>query len=75
LSKDGHQFIPWGNLRSVELAARQMNVDVLISGNTTTHNFSVTENRTVVKSDSAKIRQYEDQTVVRKSDSANMGQQ
>uniref|UniRef100_A0A183BZI7 Vacuolar protein sorting-associated protein 29 n=1 Tax=Globodera pallida TaxID=36090 RepID=A0A183BZI7_GLOPA len=30
----GHQFIPWGNLKAMELAARQMNVDVLISGHT-----------------------------------------
>ncbi|KAI1713013.1 calcineurin-like phosphoesterase superfamily domain-containing protein [Ditylenchus destructor] len=30
----GHQFIPWGDLKAMELAARQMNVDVLISGNT-----------------------------------------
>jgi len=30
----GHQFIPWGDLRAMELAARQMNVDVLISGHT-----------------------------------------
>uniref|UniRef100_A0A914ZCQ2 Vacuolar protein sorting-associated protein 29 n=1 Tax=Panagrolaimus superbus TaxID=310955 RepID=A0A914ZCQ2_9BILA len=30
----GHQIIPWGNLDSMELIARQHNVDVLVSGNT-----------------------------------------
>uniref|UniRef100_A0A914BXH9 Vacuolar protein sorting-associated protein 29 n=1 Tax=Acrobeloides nanus TaxID=290746 RepID=A0A914BXH9_9BILA len=30
----GHQFIPWGDLKAMELAARQMNVDVLVSGHT-----------------------------------------
>uniref|UniRef100_A0A914LX60 Vacuolar protein sorting-associated protein 29 n=1 Tax=Meloidogyne incognita TaxID=6306 RepID=A0A914LX60_MELIC len=30
----GHQFIPWGDLKAMELAAQQMGVDVLISGHT-----------------------------------------
>uniref|UniRef100_A0AC35FH21 Vacuolar protein sorting-associated protein 29 n=1 Tax=Panagrolaimus sp. PS1159 TaxID=55785 RepID=A0AC35FH21_9BILA len=30
----GHQLVPWGNLDSMELVARQLNVDVLVSGNT-----------------------------------------
>ncbi|KAF7635775.1 HATPase_c domain-containing protein [Meloidogyne graminicola] len=30
----GHQFIPWGDLKAMELATQQMGVDVLISGHT-----------------------------------------
>ncbi|KAI6231362.1 Vacuolar protein sorting-associated protein 29 [Aphelenchoides besseyi] len=30
----GHQIVPWNDLRSLELTARQMNVDVLVSGHT-----------------------------------------
>uniref|UniRef100_A0A1I8BDG2 Vacuolar protein sorting-associated protein 29 n=1 Tax=Meloidogyne hapla TaxID=6305 RepID=A0A1I8BDG2_MELHA len=30
----GHQFIPWGDLKAMELAAQQIGVDVLISGYT-----------------------------------------
>jgi vacuolar protein sorting-associated protein 29 len=37
----GHQFIPWGDLKAMELSARQMNVDVLVSGHT--HNCKVYE--------------------------------
>uniref|UniRef100_A0A7E5A0A5 Vacuolar protein sorting-associated protein 29 n=1 Tax=Panagrellus redivivus TaxID=6233 RepID=A0A7E5A0A5_PANRE len=30
----GHQVIPWGDIEALELTARQLNVDVLVSGNT-----------------------------------------
>ncbi|KAI6192292.1 Vacuolar protein sorting-associated protein 29 [Aphelenchoides bicaudatus] len=30
----GHQIIPWDNLDSLELTARQMNIDILVSGHT-----------------------------------------
>ncbi|KAE9556528.1 hypothetical protein FO519_000222 [Halicephalobus sp. NKZ332] len=37
----GHQIVPWGDPDALELAARQMNVDVLVSGHT--HRCSVYE--------------------------------
>lgn len=30
----GHQIVPWDDLKSLELTARQMNVDILVSGHT-----------------------------------------
>ncbi|TKR77909.1 hypothetical protein L596_018799 [Steinernema carpocapsae] len=30
----GHQIVPWGDERAIEMTARQMSVDVLISGHT-----------------------------------------
>ncbi|KAI7866856.1 vacuolar sorting protein vps29 [Spinellus fusiger] len=37
----GHQVIPWGDEKALEITARQMDVDVLLTGNT--HKFSAEE--------------------------------
>ena len=38
----GHQVIPWGDQESLDIIARQMEVDVLLSGHT--HRFDAFEN-------------------------------
>ena len=37
----GHQIVPWGDIESLSLVQRQLDVDILISGHT--HKFSATE--------------------------------
>lgn len=38
----GHQIVPWGDLESLAVVQRQLDVDVLISGHT--HKFEAVEN-------------------------------
>lgn len=38
----GHQVIPWGDVESLSIVARQMDVDILLTGHT--HRFEAFEN-------------------------------
>ena len=39
----GHQVVPWGDLESLAMVQRQLDVDILISGHT--HKFQATEHQ------------------------------